>query len=259
MNKPILFILILIFFLAAGIFVWQFELRKKSLSLKEIEPPQKIEIIEKGEEEKKPLIKVEIQIPQAIKTGESFKGYYSLLGNEEDLVGKILIICHSKEGAEFVGPPLGDGFPCIARLSPPLGTYELSAFRITDRNQTSGRTDFFYSPGTYTFSITLHECSKVKEIFPESEFCGWNIDNRDIVSKVPYLLKETASIIVTGEEVKPECGIGALEIGCKKKPCEGCDMGPVCLYPHQKCVECTEFFKCREGYVCVDYKCVKKE
>lgn len=240
MNKKVL-IFGIIAIIGGGVLVWQFWLREEVIDIKE-------------RVEKAP-IKVEFNIPQSIKTGEIFKGNYSLVGNKKDLEGKMLIICHSKEGAEYVGHPDAEGFPCIFSINPPPGSRPLSAFRITDDTKTSGRTDIFYSPGTYTYSITLHECSKIEEIFPEGDSCGWDIiDKRDIVSKVPHLLKEIKSIVVTGEEIEPECETSA---DCKE-PCEGCDKGPVCLYPHQKCVECTDWTKCKEGYVCIDYKCIKK-
>ena len=196
-------------------------------------------------------IDITIDIPQSIETGEEFSGNYSLSADEGALDGTRTFVCHSKEGISYTGYALSNGFPCTRQTLPESGQdYELSAFRIGEGSQESGPTDYFHEPGTYTYEVHVYDCLQINEELDVTD-CGLGIEPT-VVSQAEPLATESKSIIVTGQEIEDECNT---KWDCTE-PCEGCDEGPTCLLPQHKCVECTGFTHCAEGYECIDNECV---
>jgi hypothetical protein len=127
--------------------------------------------------------------------------------------------------------------------------------------------DTFYYNGTYTYSIYLYDCKDI-EAGLNVDGCGGSIqDNSNIINNilegVTPLKSKSKSIIVTGEneEYEPEC---TNNDDCTQT-CTNCDDGSyVCAYSsdpliNKKCVECINYFSCKDGYGCVDNICIVEE
>ena len=110
-------------------------------------------------------------------------------------------------------------------------------------------TDYFFEEGTYTYKLSVYDCSVVENELGIS--CS-DAEPSRVAELIPMKLA-LKSVVVEGGVSSSECKTNS---DCTKS-CEGCDDGTqICRLPLEVCSDCINNFSCTEGYKCENYTCV---
>ena len=124
----------------------------------------------------------------------------------------------------------------------------LMAFKL-NANEYDAATDSFNESGAYTYTISVYDCQTVENKL--NKLC--KDAKASELSNISSLKTKSKTVTVEGDNITPECLGNSQCI----KTCEGCREGKqVCEQAKNICLECFMDSMCKDGYGCINNKCI---